>query len=245
MLKKWLGAFILFFYSLTVPAQNDTDDHLPPELQDVGRSAQRDGFVELFGGYNTRAFSTTAASLAYHTKFGFDYYSGNSMYGGARQAEPVYFNSKQNMYFAPQPSVPLAVSSQSVFTTANEPIYRFGMMWKASATEGLRQWFHAIGLSYAVNLQPLQFDAIPGYNWQIEHTYQVNLPVFYFLKGASLRGVVDQDGGSSGVATSYSAKFLVPVAHSLSAYTEYKHSPNQPAENYNGTSVGLEFTLAF
>jgi hypothetical protein len=225
---------------------NHSDDNLPAELKDIDQSSRKDGFAELFDSYNPRGFSLYTASIGVRTNSGLEYFSGNSIYGGPGPVDSVFYKTKQNLYYEPASSIPFDLSAQAVYSTDAYPIYRLGVRWKVSATPAFKKFFEKLHLAYSVNYQPVQIDSIPGYNWQVEHIYQINFPDFLCVKGLLLRGVFDQAGGRADDSTlGYSSQLVLPVFNSFSAFSELKYSRDYPGKTYNGTSFGLEYRLPF
>lgn len=216
------------------------DESLPPELQDINLSNRKDGFIQLFEGYNPRGFSIYTASIGLKVGSGLEYYSGNSLYGQPGKGEPVYYKTKQNLYYAPVSELPLELSSQAAYAYSSYPIYRLGVRWKVSSTSALRSFFERLHLVYSLNFQPVQFDSIPGYNWQVEHLYQIS-----FSKVFSLRGNVNQNGGQADTTFSMSSQLNYQVVNAISIFSEYRYAQTPPMSHYNGISFGLEYRIPF
>lgn len=252
--------FYWIFFILFVVAVHDTraedatgstpDSNLPPELRDIDLSSHKHGFMDLFYGYNPRNFSLYAANVGFKCSM-FEYYSTNTLWGQPGAAEPAFYKTKQNVFFGLDSTVPLDFSTQALYSTSATPIYRFGVRWRVSSTAGLKEFFQKIHFSYAVNLQPIQFDSIPGYGWQIEHSYQLDFPYFRPLPGLFLRGMVtqvgnvDQNVDKSDSTLSFSSQLVAPVSQDFSVYADYKYSRTVPTSRYNGFSLGVEYRLPF
>src|SRR5271165_6826620 len=98
---------LLSFTANADEASSSVDESLPPELQDIDLATRRDGFIQLFDGYNPRGFSIYSMSVGLKLGSGFEYYSGGSIYGQPGNAEPAFYKTKQNLYYAPWSDVPL------------------------------------------------------------------------------------------------------------------------------------------
>jgi hypothetical protein len=260
-MKIALAILILTAASLSIARADDTSgpeqclscasENLPPEMRDVALSPHKDGFIDLLAGYNPGSdFSIGIINIGLRTN-SLEYFSGNSIYGPPGGGEPEFYKSKQNLFYNSNPALPLDFSAQAVYSQGQSPIYRIGMRWRVSSTGAFKAAFEKIHLSYSINFQPIQFDSIPGYGWQIEHTYQLDLPYAEFLHGAYLRGVFDEigniqtDNDGSDSTFSTSNQFVVPIKGPFSAYTEYKYSASAPSSDYNGVSFGVEYRWSF
>src|SRR6185436_1204787 len=105
----------------------------------------------------------------------------------------------------------------------------------------LQKIFNAVGLFYVLHVYPLQFDALDGYNWQMEHFFALNVLPQLLGNRVYASGFADHNLGPDGSDWVTETQLGIRLIQQLYAVTEYRH--NEFVTDQDGLAFGAEYKI--
>jgi hypothetical protein len=160
-------------------------------------------------------------------------------------ADLTDFYSEQNIQrnFSPATGLNLQIA----LTSGGDGVARGALAWSPSNTPGLSSFFQKIRMRYHLYFHLLQvdFEPTPGWGWQIEHVYQIDLiPDWLYLNGFADQNFQYKGyGGGDRQVWVYEHQLNLRLMEDLFAIAEIRHEAFlNPSTGYG---LGVEYVFRF
>jgi hypothetical protein len=209
------------------------------------------GFIDFNGYYDTRDFNVLTLNILADLPARFQYFSLTNYFGSLNTNQNFdleNFLTEQNLRWGLPGGIPLDLTYQWLIQSgAGNDLGRFGFRWRLSSTPWLDRLFKKLRMTYSINFHLLQtdFHPSPGFGWQVEHVYRINL-----LKDRLyIYGFADHNMNYGGGIGGNNHRWVsetqlgVRLIAGLHAVAEFRR--NEFLSEKNGLGLGLEYLIRF
>lgn len=164
------------------------------------------------------------------------------------QESHAYY-TEQNIRWKVAQESPLDLTGQFNFRSGvDNDRHRVGLRWRINDTSWEKALFAQMNLKWSINFHAMQWDSVPGHEWQIEHIYRMTFP---FLSDRwYLAGFIDHtfNQQTSPAAPSNPVVCETQIAYELlqNFYVIAEYRVNQyNHQDVNNAAAGLEYIMVW
>ncbi len=211
------------------------------------------GFITFDASYDTRDRTMLTERALVKMPAGFEYFGFVNFFTPIDKSKNFeFYYTEQNLYWKLPKKIPLGLNIQLVSTTgADNDLTRFAMGWEPSSTPGLDKLFKKIHMWYRIYFHVLQtdFNPSPGWGWQIEHAYRIDIFPKALHDRVYIYGFTDHDmnygadKGSDNTSWVFEHQLNVRLINWLYAMIQVRHEEFLPKQT--GFGAGLQYEFHF
>ena len=214
------------------------------------------GFLDFNTYYDSRSSTVLTLNILANLPHRFQYFSLTNYFSPVNAtvlSDLESFYTEQNIRFSPKEALPVDATLQWVVRSPGEnDALRVGARWRLSDTSGIESFFERLNMAYSVNFHFYQLDFVsqPGWRWQIEHVYRMNVLPQMLGKRVYVGGFLDHNLQPFAPADPYASRIVtehqlgIRVTAGLHVVAEYRFNEYFDKSEH-GLGIGLQFVIPF
>ena len=206
------------------------------------------GFVEFnLYPYDTRDVTVYTINTLLNLLLGFNYFGFVNYFSpinSSTNEELEGFYTEHNLNWKLPHNLPFQLAAQwAIASGPSSDTLRFGFGWFVSATPLVATIFQQLNLFYRLDIFPAQIEALPGFNWQLQHVYGLQILPELLDNRVYVGGFADHDLGPNGSTFVTETQLGVRLIDQFHLIAEYRHDEFLPEED--GVGFGGEYKVRF